>query len=222
MEEKKITEQKSLELISQMIQQTRKDSAIGSGDIFLVWGYLCTLISLVVYAMSYIRHEGGWGWLYMAIPVAGFITAGIVARWLKRKYNTPSTYASSSISKVWGCLSMVFVIYAIRCFLYWEEPQGWTGMFQLGLLLPGIGTYCTGVILKEKWVQWCGVMGATFGCAFLHDICCNGVYIELKWPLLMAISMITSLVIPGHILNHKAKKTRLQADEANQTMEANH
>lgn len=206
MEEKKISEKESLELISQMIQQTKKDSAIGNGNMFLVWGYLCTFMSLAVFAMSQIRQESGWGWLYMAIPVVGFIAAGIVARSMKRKYNTPSTYASSSISKVWGCLSMVFVIYAIRCFLYLEEPQGWTGMFQLGLLLPGIGTYCTGVILKEKWVQWCGVMGATFGCAFLHDICCNGVHIELKWCILMAFAMIISLVIPGHILNYKAKK----------------
>ena len=206
MEEKKITEQESLELISQMIQQTKKESAIGSGNIFLVWGYLSTFISLAVYALSQIRQESGWGWLYMAIPVVGFISAGIVTRWMKRKYNTPATYASSSIGKVWACLSFVFLFYAIRCILYWDEPQGWRGMFLLGLFLPGIGTYCTGAILKENWVQWCGVMGTTFGCAFLHDICSKGVHIELRWSLLMAFAMIITLIIPGHILNYKAKK----------------
>ncbi len=206
MEEKKITEKESLELISQMILQTKKESAIGSGNIFLIWGYLCTIMSLAVYAMSFIRQESGWGWLNIAIPVAGFIFAGIAARWIKRKYNKPSTYASSSIGKVWGCLSFVFVFYAIRCILDWDEPQGWTGMILLGLLLPGIGTYCTGAILKEDWVQWCGIMGATIGCAFLHDICCDGMQIELKWSLIMALAMIISLVVPGHILNYKAKK----------------
>lgn len=206
MEDKKITEQESLELISQMIQQTKKETAIGSGNMFLMWGYLCTFMSLAVFAMSQIRQESGWGWLYMAIPVAGFITAGIMARWMKRKYNAPSTYTSSSISKMWLCLSFVFVFYAIRCFMHWEEPQGWTGMFLLGLLLPGIGTYCTGAILKENWVQWCGVMGTTFGCAFIHDICCDGIHISPKWCILMALAMVITLVIPGHILNYKAKK----------------
>lgn len=206
MEEKKISEKESLELISQMIQQTKKDSAIGNGNIFLVWGYLCTFMSLLVYAMSYIRKESGWGWLYMAIPVAVFIASGIVARSMKRKYNTPSTYASSSIGKVWFCLSFVFVFYAVYCFAFWNEPQGWTGMFLLGLFLPGIGTYCTGAILNEDWVQWCGIMGTTFGCKFLHGICCDGMHIELKWTLFMAFAMIMSLVIPGHILNYKAKK----------------
>ncbi|MCQ2212471.1 MAG: hypothetical protein MJZ36_02405 [Bacteroidaceae bacterium] len=206
MEEKKISEKESLELISQMIQQTKKDSAIGNGNMFLVWGYLCTFMSLAVFAMSQIRQESGWGWLYMAIPVVGFIAAGIVARSMKKKYNTPSTYASSSIGKVWFCLSFVFVFYAVYCFAYWNEPQGWTGMFLLGLFLPSIGTYCTGAILNEDWVQWCGIMGTTIGCKFLHEVCCDGMHIELKWCILMAFAMIISLVIPGHILNYKAKK----------------
>ncbi len=206
MEEKKISEKESLELISQMIQQTKKDSAIGNGNIFLLWGYLCTFISLLVYAMTYISQDSGWGWLYMAIPVVGFITAGIVTYRKKRKYNTPNTYASSSINQVWYCLIMVFVFYAFRCFRYMNEPQGWAGMFLLGSLLPGIGAYCTGTILKDNGVRWCGVVGATFGVCVLHNICCKGVHIELRWHLLMAFAMFVSLIIPGHILNHKAKK----------------
>lgn len=206
MEERKISEKESLEIISQMIQQTKKESAVGSGNVFLVWGYLCTFMSIAVYAMSYIRQESGWGWLYMAIPVVGFITSGIVVRKMKRMFNTPSTYASRSIGKVWACLSIVFASYAISCFIHWDMPQGWAGMFLLGLLLPGIGTYCTGAILKESAVQWCGLIGTLFGCAFLHSICCSGSLIGIKWPLIMACAMIIALVIPGHILNYKAKK----------------
>lgn len=36
MEEKKISEQESLELITRMINQTKKDLAVGNGDSFLM------------------------------------------------------------------------------------------------------------------------------------------------------------------------------------------
>lgn len=206
MEDKKITEQESLELITKMIQQTKKESAIGSGNIFLVWGYLCTFMSLSVYLLAYASHQAGWGWLYILIPALGFIASGIMARWMKKKYRTPSTYATKSINSIWGVVSAVFAAYAFFCFFDWTNTQGWTGMFLLGLLLPGIGTYATGTILNEKALQVCGIIGCIFGMRFLYDLCCLDTPLTIKWPLLMALSMIVALVIPGHILNYKAKK----------------
>lgn len=206
MEEKKITEQESLEIISQMIQQTKKDSAIGSGDTFLIWGYLCVICSLSVVAMAYFAGGGKWGWLYFSIPLLGFIIAGINANRLKKKYNGPSTYSASSTNSIWACLSGVFAAYAVWCLMDWNKAEGWSGMFLLGLLLPGIGTYSTGVILKEKVLQACGMFGICIGLRFLHDLCCEGPIVTIEWPIVMAISLFITLVIPGHYLNHKSKK----------------
>lgn len=38
MEDKKLNEKESLELIAQMIQNTRRNLDEGSGNMFLVWG----------------------------------------------------------------------------------------------------------------------------------------------------------------------------------------
>lgn len=206
MEDKKITEQESLELISQMIQQTKKDSAIGSGDTFLIWGYLCVVCSLTVVAMAYFAGGGRWGWLYFSIPLLGFVVAGFNARRLKKKYNGPTTYSANSINSIWACLSGVFAAYAVWCLMDWSKAEGWSGMFLLGLLLPGIGTYSTGVILKEKVLQTCGMFGIIIGLGFLHNLCCVGPVITIKWPIIMAISLFITLVIPGHYLNYKSKK----------------
>lgn len=206
MEEKKISEQESLELISQMIQQTKKDSAIGSGDSFLIWGYLCVLCSLTVVAMAYFAGGGRWGWIYFAIPFAGFIIAGVNARRMKKKYNSPATYSASNINSIWRCISAVFASYAIWCLIYWNEPTVWSGMFLLGLLLPGIGTYSTGVILKEFVLQRCGMCGVFCGLLYLINLCKVGALISIKWPIIMAVSMVITLVIPGHYLNYKSKK----------------
>mgnify|MGYP006896700752 CR=1 FL=1 len=55
MEDRKITEQESFELISQMIQNTRRNLDAGSGNIFLLWGYIGTIATLVVYGLSLIH-----------------------------------------------------------------------------------------------------------------------------------------------------------------------
>lgn len=206
MEEKKLNEQESLELITRMINQTKRESAIGSGNTFLIWGYLCTFMSLAVFSLAFIRKEGGWGWLYLAIPIIGFIVSGIVARWRSRKFKTPGTYQSKSINGIWGCLSAIFGAYAIICLTFWGHSESWRGMFLLGLLLPGIGTFCTGVILKEITLQICGITGLIAGLFFLFNLSCGHPGITLPWPVIMAVSFIISLIIPGHILNYKAKK----------------
>lgn len=104
MEEKKISEQESLELINQMIEQTRRDSTVGSGNTFLIWGYVCMVVSLAVFVAAY-TGPGAWGWLYLGIPVMGG-TATLIAG--RKKKNAPSTYTSKSINSIWACLAGVF------------------------------------------------------------------------------------------------------------------
>lgn len=209
MEDKKLNEQESLELITRMINQTKQETALGSGNVFLVWGYLCTFMSLMVFALSFIRKEGGWGWLYIAIPFLGFLLAAIVARRTSKKYKTATTYQGKSINAIWGALSGIFGAYAGICLVTTLFSHGdvhvWSGMFLLGLLLPGIGTYCTGTILKENQLKNCGFAGCLVGLVFLRDFCTSSA-ISIEWTILMAMAMVITLVIPGHILNAKAKK----------------
>ena len=79
-------------------------------------------------------------------------------------------------------------------------------MFFLGLLLPAIGTYCTGTILKENRLQHLSTIGMAIALAFLGVLCTKDPVITIDWVLIMAVCMIVNLVIPGHILNYKAKK----------------
>ena len=68
MEEKKISEQESLELINQMIEQTRRDSTVGSGNTFLIWGYVCMVVSLAVFVAAYTGPGAGDGFTW-AFPL---------------------------------------------------------------------------------------------------------------------------------------------------------
>lgn len=215
MEEKNITEQESLELITRMISQTKKESAIGSGNMFLIWGYICTIMSLVVFGLSYIKTDSSLKWLNTVIPAVIFVAVGIVANRMSKKRKKPNTYFAKSVSGIWACMAGVFAAYVVVCLFHWETPQAWLGLYLLGLLLPGIGTFSTGIILKESWVEVCGIIGMMQGLGFLQTLCSytttgSSSFIFMDnphaLPLMMAVAMIVTLIIPGYILRKKARK----------------
>ena len=56
MENKKLNEQESLALITQMIQNSKKGLVVGSGNSFLFWGYLTLAVSIAI-ALYYRKSE---------------------------------------------------------------------------------------------------------------------------------------------------------------------
>ena len=56
MEEKKMTERESLELITAMINRTR-ERYIGDGNILLMWGYLTVIVTALVWIMLFATHN---------------------------------------------------------------------------------------------------------------------------------------------------------------------
>lgn len=206
MDDKKITEQESLELITQMINQTKMDSAIGSGDTFLIWGYPCVVCFLAVAVLTYFVGGNNWGWLYLAIPAFGLSGSFLNTKRRKKRHNSPTTYSASNINSIWRCLTFVFVAYIIKRIFDWELSEAGMGMYLLVILLSGIGTYATGTILKEECIQAFGMFGIFTGLDFLYEVCCNGKSISFKWQIFMVISLVFTFVLPGHYLNYKSKK----------------
>ena len=72
MEEKKMTERESLELITAMIKRTR-ERYVGDGNIMLMWGYLSVVVAALVWIMLVKTHNPVWNWLWFAIPLVGGI-----------------------------------------------------------------------------------------------------------------------------------------------------
>lgn len=62
MEDKKLTEQESLELITTMIRRTR-ERYIGDGNIMLMWGYLSVAVAALVWIMLAVTGHQAWNYL---------------------------------------------------------------------------------------------------------------------------------------------------------------
>ena len=207
MEEKQLTEQESLELISRMIKQTKKDTGIGSGDNLLYKGYIAAGFSFLCTWRNFMPTDGIWLWVYYALFVLFIVFIGFLGKWLLKKHSGTFSYYAKCINNIWKCLAGVFAAYALVCAFHIYEKAGWAGLLLLAYVLPGIGTYCTGVILKEKFLQGCGVAGVMTGLFFLHNFCINGIEaIESDWPLGLLLIAIVTLIGPGHYLNYKSKE----------------
>ena len=60
MEEKVLTEKESLELISQMIQSTKKNRPVSPGKELLYWGYFTSILALTIYLLINFTSSGIW------------------------------------------------------------------------------------------------------------------------------------------------------------------
>ena len=200
MNENKFTEKDSLELISQMIQQTKQNLQVGSGNILLYYGYLATFISVIVYGLCEYTNNMHWHYLW-------FIMFIIMPIHSKSKPHVV-TYIDKAISSVWKVISLLFILTVLTNIglglLIGCMP--FTLMMPLSLLYVGIGTSITGVITKDKSMIYTPALCFILS-IYMLGVLATGGHPTLLWNLLGGLSFFTMLVIPGHILNNKISKS---------------
>lgn len=209
MEDKKITEQESLDLISNMIKQTNNHMALGAGNTFIVWGVILFVVSFLADTAIGVTGNGNWMWLYMAIPVIGLPFEW----WMKRRARQKNavhvkTYIEDSIEKVWMCMGLLLIAYPLILFLHQGTagPRVWIAMFLLGMLLPALGSFITGVLLKSKWIMYISLFACTMSLVYLEKMVEPDYVMTLNSTYIFPVSAIFSLIIPGILINRKAKE----------------
>lgn len=203
METKNLTEKESLELIAGMINKTKKNLELGSGNVFLYYGYFTAALGLAIFLLVYFTGSRLWnfGWLLM------FVFACIIGRLTRRKPNRVVTFTDEAVRHIWlaaGWLSaltavLIFItgcIYGTAEFFY---------MIPLSLIYLSIAGLTTGLVLKEKWLTICPFVGVVVALFILLTRTLDP-SVSLYWNLLYGLSAIPVMAIPGHILNYKAKK----------------
>lgn len=212
MQENKLTEAQSLELITSMINDSRTRLAHNSGTPFLIWGYTTVTVSLLVYFMTSYKLQNAapheWyvpAWLWLAIPIVGWIGMLIFG---KHKQQGAQNLIDRVISIIWTVLGISFLwIMVVGVFYH-------TPILFLTIIMCGIGTTMTGYIIRNKATKICGIVAMISSILFpisrwlmvrfieLHDNITRAEWINCE-TLLFAAIFLFMMVIPGHILNHK-------------------
>lgn len=105
-QDKEMTAQRSLQLISETFNNSRKEILRGSAKFFMLWGALLTVVSLVIYFLWHLTGKPEWNFLWFAMPVIGYPIAALMGKYSKA---IPQNEVSKMLSSVWG----VFGAFAI-------------------------------------------------------------------------------------------------------------
>ena len=120
-------------------------------------------------------QNNNWQYLWFMLPIIGGTGTYLSAR---NQQPTVKSHLDKVISYIW----LVFILFII-------------------LLLMGMGTTLTGLVINYKTVTICGTLGAlsSIGCLF---------YEGFNQVLIFAPVFIFMMIIPGHVLNHAARKQK--------------
>lgn len=208
MNEKKMTVNESLELITTMINSTKHRYHLGDGNMFLLWGYVSVAVAIIVIAALLVTRHPASNWLWFLIwIVGGTLSARMTRSRQADETPHPITYVDRLTRNVWTTVGYVCIVsvFTALAFLLVGGRDVWIIMLIFGLGVIGAAVAVQGFILQEKSLIAGGAVGMLGG---LIVTCCAVAQINLNilWAMPMIILCFTlMLIVPGHILNHKAK-----------------
>lgn len=208
--EKNFTEQDSLKLINEMINQARNSYQKGAGSYTIFWGYFIAGICFLHFILSHIFANYGIDPAYAGniwwIPFPAAVIYYFYAR-SKAKNKIVTTHINKLISSIWIAFAiscLVFIAVLLLTVSYFDTR--YMGMVNVPviLLLLGMGQFISAVGLKVKsffyaaGIFWLGsilciILSIFTGTAQIHVI-------------VMGVCMLLGFCVPGHILNKKAKE----------------
>ena len=155
---KEMTAQESLKLISESFNKSRKDIIRNSAKYFMLWGALLTVTSLVIYLLWHFTGKPQWNFLWFAMPAIGYPVAAMMG-----KYNVavPQNEVSKMLSGVWSVFGAFAVtLSAIAVCLV---PMN---VSLIIVIILGLAECLSGVLLKNWPIIICGFLLGVCGAVF--------------------------------------------------------
>lgn len=207
MEERKITEAESIEIITSMISRTKDRLVKGSGNILLMWGYLIVAVTALIWVLLVTTNNPAVNWLWFLIWIIGGIATPIMAK-KERVASGSKSYTNKLTSQMWSVVGLTGIASALLClgFLVIGGKDSWSMMFAFALIIVPMAEIMQGLVIKEISLIAGGSIGLLTG---IFTTCCISAHVALmaSWFMpLFIIAFAAMMIVPGHILNSKAKR----------------
>lgn len=173
-ENKEMTAQQSLSLITETLNNNRKEIVRNSGKYFVMWGVLLTVFSLLVYILWKTTGKAAWNNLWFALPAIGYP----LSRWMKNKND--SSRAENFISRInggiWGTFGLFACSVALFTVLYGQFGSSTLTAIVLEatltaqiVLLFGMAETISGIALKNWTIKIAGWITGIGGLAIHYN-----------------------------------------------------
>ena len=170
---KEMTAQESLNLISETMNNSRKEIVRNSGKYFVLWGVLLTVFSLLVYFLWKTTGKVAWNNLWFALPIIGYP----LSIWAKNKEK--DSRAENFISRInggiWGTFGVFACSVALFSVLYSQFFDSPLTTIGLGVtlspqivLLFGMAETISGITLKNWTIKIAGWITGIGGLAIFY------------------------------------------------------
>lgn len=208
MEERLLNEKESLALITQMINSSKKNMEIGQGNYLLIWGYFTTALSVILFALITLTHNYLWSWGWMLM----FVMWPVISYWQRQQPPRVVTYTDKVITQVWQVMGWMFIITFLTTgtieFIF-SRYVDFILMLPLSLIYCGLGVSITGIIVQGRWMTYTPSVAFVIA-IYMLTMLLMGERPTTLWYLYFGLSFVFMMIIPGHIVNHKAKKQCLK------------
>ena len=187
----KFSAEQSLHLIQSMIEKAKQDVANNSFYL-LLWGWLIFIAALLNFGlMRFTSFEQPYlAWNLVWIGVIASIIKGVK----DSKKIAVKTFVGETM-KFFG-ISQAILYFGLAFFFY--KYDLWHISFPLYILVYAVTCFFMGALMQFPLLKWTGLL-----CLPIMVI---GVYVSFDWQLLlMALAILLSYIIPGHVLSTKEK-----------------
>lgn len=170
---REMTAEESLSLITETLNNSRKEITRRSGKYYILWGALLTLFSLVVYVLWKLTDQEAWNNLWFAMPVIGFLLARLMSR------KDTETHVQNDVSRItqgiWSAFGIFATIVAIFTVIFSQWGSNIFRVFSVvnGLtaeiiLLFGLAECISGIALKNWIIKIAGLVTGLGGLAIYY------------------------------------------------------
>ena len=172
---REMTAQESLSLITETLNNTRKEITRNSGKFFIFWGILLTIFSLLIYLLCKFTDKDAWNWLWFAMPAIGIPTE----RFLRGKEGSEQVRndVSRFVSGIWSTFGFFACAVGAFTLIYTQVSSNFlrlisavNGLTAELVLLFGLAECITGVALKNWVIKTAGFITGIGGLAIYYVV----------------------------------------------------
>lgn len=179
----------SLDIISKMMNDTRRNVMLASRIPLLVWGWTSFAVSMLVYFGLRFSGNENWNYAWFMILVVGWP----LVKSLKPKRLAVSTAISQSLVVIWKMLAVVIVVFSVTSFLTMFN------VLAVILLILAMGAFITGELIRYPYLKYSSIAG------FILAISLWMIHGLVQIPV-FAVAMLMMMVLPAYRMKYDLAK----------------